>query len=302
MSPSFPKEEGTLSLYSSYDRIHLSSLLTSAIAQARQSIYIETYGFSEDWIALSLNKASKRNVSIEIVTDSRPLVQALPPSLILRKVKQKKGLMHCKTCIIDSSLILVGSANLTTTSLGCHQNIIVALRSSKLAQQLRQKTPHKTSLSLGNNHLTTYLLPDSCEEALDALCQAIASAQKSIRIAIFTITHERVSQAIKEAATRGVDIILVTDQYAAKGANKKFLQKIQTLPIKIYSNYGPELLHHKWAWIDEKTFIFGSANWTHSAFKNNSDSLFVLTCHEKDLQKKINLIWMNVFFNSAPLF
>lgn len=296
-----PREEGELSLFSSYDRIHLSSLITSAIAQAETSIYMETYGFSDDWILSSLQTAAKKNIAIEVVTDSRALTHPSPFSFCVHQVSPKKGLMHRKSCIIDSSLVLVGSANFTKTSLGCHQNIMVAIRSSKLAEQLQNKKPLVTSLSLGKNHLTTYLLPDTGEEALEALCKEITSAKKSIQLALFTITHKKISHAIKLATERGVKVTLVTDLYAAKGANKKFLKELEHLPIQIHVNYGPELLHHKWAWIDEKTFIFGSANWTCSAFKNNSDFLFILKCCEKHLQRKINMIWMQVFSNSTPL-
>ena len=56
------------------------------------------------------------------------------------KTKQCKGLMHKKIVVIDKRLIFLGTANLTTTSLRHHANVMgLGLRSPR-------RLPHRAGL------------------------------------------------------------------------------------------------------------------------------------------------------------
>ena len=37
-----------------------------------------------------------------------------------------------------------------------------------------------------------------------------------------------------------------------------------------------EIMHHKFAIIDDETLISGSANWTHSAFNRNNECVYII--------------------------
>ena len=54
---------------------------------------------------------------------------------------------------------------------------------------------------------------------------------------------------------------------------------------------GRELLHHKWAVIDDRVLAMGSANWTKAAFNKNSDFLFFLSPLDKRQRRFLGNLW-----------
>ncbi len=75
--------------------------------------------------------------------------------------------------------------------------------------------------------------------------------------------------------------------------------------IPVHLSTGQGLLHYKFAYIDEKILINGSANWTAAAFKDNDD--FFLVIHPltdkqtlTDQQKnKMSELWKNIWKRSS---
>jgi phosphatidylserine/phosphatidylglycerophosphate/cardiolipin synthase-like enzyme len=108
---------------------------------------------------------------------------------------------------------------------------------------------------------------------------------------MFTLTHPEITQALLRAKKRGVEVTIAADYYTAKGASKKTLETMRNGGIKILNSQGRQLLHHKWAIIDDLTLIMGSANWTKAAFSKNQDFLFFLFPLNQDQRKFLNKLW-----------
>ncbi len=130
-----------------------------------------------------------------------------------------------------------------------------------------------------------FMLPKEKEPALEMLYKKIDIAKSTIHISIYSFTHKKIAKKLKNAAKRGVKIEIIFDEKSTKSQQQKsmlpYLAKYKNITVyrlkgKLSRNkryHG--IMHMKMAVIDNKTVIFGSANWTYSAFSNNYELLYV---------------------------
>jgi len=130
-----------------------------------------------------------------------------------------------------------------------------------------------------------FVLPKEKDSALEALYKKIDTAHNAIHISIYNFTHKKIAKKLKNAAKRGVKIEIIFDEKSIRKRDGKsmlyYLAKYKN--ISIYKLKGKlakskkyhGIMHMKMAVIDNKTVIFGSANWTYSAFSNNYELLYI---------------------------
>jgi len=212
--------------------------------------------------------------------------------------------MHRKIAVIDETLTLVGTANFTPPSLKMHSNLFLGIWDPSLAKFLSHSIEEEGIFQIGEGEISSFLLPEGGKRALEAIAEEIDRAQERIDLAIFTLTHPLLIEKLIEANDRGVEITVAIDRYTSRGASRKGVEMLEEhgMPVRIHTGGG--LLHHKWALIDGKTLIIGSANWTRSAFAKNQDCLLI--CKDFQDQAKIykkiwNLVLKNSQINSPKL-
>jgi len=141
------------------------------------------------------------------------------------------------------------------------------------------------SFSLNAKEGTLYVMPKESKEALSALLDSIDKAKYRIDAAIYSFTHKKIAKRLKNAAKRGVKIRIIFD----KKSNRKY-KKSQIRYLAKYSNIDIYLIdgkrfknrdyfgkmHMKLAIIDNKRLLFGSANWSYSAFGKNYELLYII--------------------------
>lgn len=130
-----------------------------------------------------------------------------------------------------------------------------------------------------------YLLPKDAEPALKAIMSNIDQSKKSIKITIYNFTHKKIAKRLKSAAKRGVRIEIIFDERSANTQKKKsmlyYLAKYKNITVyrlkgKISKNkkyHG--IMHLKTALFDHNRILFGSANWSYSAFSKNYELLYI---------------------------
>ncbi|MDR2905340.1 MAG: phospholipase D-like domain-containing protein [Helicobacteraceae bacterium] len=130
-----------------------------------------------------------------------------------------------------------------------------------------------------------FVLPKEGERAEKQIELEINKAESEIYLAIYSFTNNTLAKALKRAASRGVKIYLVTDEKNLRGNMRDSkageLAKIEGVSVKIARGeqaksgeyYG--IMHHKIASIDGERAIYGSANWTASAFNVNNELVFI---------------------------
>ena len=296
-----PDQRNSLKFYSNQTRHDIKLVYHRALKKAQHSIFLSVYGITDPDILSILRQKAEINIPISIEYDpsaSSNLKKILPPSVNVHPVKSK-GLMHRKIVSIDHAQVFLGSANLTTSSLRHHDNLVLGLYNPSLAAFLEHPYAASFSFDLINQQGAVYLLPDPEQAGLKRLLKCLNDAKVNISIAMFTLTHPAIAESLIQAQKRGIAVTIAVDYYTAKGASKKTLRVLEKEGIRILNSQGRQLLHHKWALIDGQILIMGSANWTKAAFSKNHDFLFFLSPLNQNQIKFFKKIWETIELEST---
>ncbi|WP_022670107.1 phospholipase D family protein [Hippea alviniae] len=136
--------------------------------------------------------------------------------------------------------------------------------------------------------------------ALDAIIEQINEAEKTIDVAVYNFTSRPLARALLRAKKRGVKIRVILDREANGESNRyskyEFLKSNGisvrfAVPHIAWDREG--LMHNKFAVIDKKTVITGSANWTASAFKINDENVIIIKREDiaNVYEKEFEYLW-----------
>lgn len=284
-----PDEKLPVLFYSNQARHDIKRIFYQALDRAQQSIFLSVYGITDPEI-LSLLSKKKVPVLVEYDPSASSDLKKILPSASVYPIKSR-GLMHRKILILDDTQVFLGTANLTASSLRHHANLVLGLFSPALAAYLKDPLYSTFSTQIGGQTAEVYLLPDPQASGLSHLLHCIELANTSIKIAMFTLTHTEITDALIRASKRGVKVEVAVDYYTARGASKKTVARLEKQNINVLLSQGRELLHHKWALFDNTTLVMGSANWTKAAFSKNHDFLFFLSPLTPEQKKFLEKIW-----------
>ena len=114
---------------------------------------------------------------------------------------------------------------------------------------------------------------DDCPRAIGRL---LAGASKITDICVFTITDDRLADAILDAHRRGVAIRIITDDAKAEDLGSD-VGRFERSGIPTRVDRSPFHMHHKFAILDGEMLLTGSYNWTRGAARDNEENLIVTT-------------------------
>lgn len=271
-----PSPKKPIIFYNSERRIDLNHTLKKIINTAKKSITLHTYSLTDLSILSLLKNRAEKGISIHLYYDKKA---SLPLDLLNQKnfhfhPIQGKGLIHEKLWIIDETLLFLGSTNLTPSSLKMHDNLMVGLYVPPLAKTLSKKRPEEIHLETDKAAFHYYSLPN--KSGFKALLETLDQAQKEVSLSLFTFTHPEIAEKLIALHKKGIKITLKLDRGTARGASKDVKRILENEKIHVQTSQGLQLFHHKWAIIDQKTHILGSANWTKAAFNKNNDLILII--------------------------
>lgn len=295
LSPHLPKFNDPPRLYSNQCQRDLRLTLLEAIHQAKESIHLVMFGISDGPVLSAIAQKAKEGLDVHLYYDPKgsPKVELLLEKAHVHPIISQ-GLMHQKILVIDHEEVFIGSANMTTSSLRMHDNLMIGFINRKAASFLEEKTPLESGYvktMIGDQELEIWLLPDPRGHALSDLRKKIRAAQRSVRIALFTYTHPALIEEIIAAHRRGIEVTVIIDMHSGLGASAKGIQQMSMNGVPILISQGVQLMHHKFLWIDENTLLTGSANWTKSAFYKNSDCFIALHSLNTQQKKFMRKLW-----------
>ncbi|MCB1135395.1 MAG: hypothetical protein KDK78_03910, partial [Chlamydiia bacterium] len=224
-----PASKEPARFYSNQVGDDLEALYSQVIDRAKHSILLVIYSLSDPTVLDALNRKAEEGISVTVLYDaeaSRSIKRELHPK-ISATARNSKGLMHQKILVIDSEEVWIGSANMTRASLRHHANLCMGVHAPLLAEHITHRADlmrHRSEIAPASatrflfeqQEFELWWLPN--EAALDRLVSLIHGAQKTVRVAMYTWTHPRLSAACIEAQRRGVDVRIVIDGEAAAGA------------------------------------------------------------------------------------
>lgn len=118
------------------------------------------------------------------------------------------------------------------------------------------------------------------KECRNKIISLLNNARSKIKICVFTISDNKIVQAIIAAHKRGVEVTIISDNDKAndKGSDIDYLSD---KGIEVILDRSAHHMHHKFALFDEKILLNGSFNWTRSATDVNQENILVTA--ERDL-------------------
>lgn len=113
------------------------------------------------------------------------------------------------------------------------------------------------------------------DHCLRALLTLIAAAKMGIDVCVFTISDNRISEALIAAHERGVMVRILTDDEKLFDAGSD-VKALSRAGITVRTDNSRHHMHHKFVIIDQQRLVTGSFNWTRSASLYNHENLVVL--------------------------
>ena len=106
---------------------------------------------------------------------------------------------------------------------------------------------------------------------VETVVSVLSGARRSVDVAMFTITDDRISEALLAAHQRGVRVRIVSDGAKAHdpGSDAWSLDRAG-VPLRL--DPSPDHMHHKFAVVDAAILINGSYNWTRAADDRNREN------------------------------
>ena len=105
-----------------------------------------------------------------------------------------------------------------------------------------------------------------------AIEQAMETALDELLICVFTISDDRLSDAIMSAHRNGLTVRVISDndKMYDRGSD---VGRLSRAGVDVRIDLSPEHMHHKFMVIDGRTVMTGSYNWTRSAETRNEENL-----------------------------
>lgn len=122
-------------------------------------------------------------------------------------------------------------------------------------------------------YVTSYFSPD--RGTIDVVTGFIARTQRALDVAVYSVTHPKVLEALLDAHRRGVKIRFLTDHTQA-GNRYAIIRSLEAAGISCRRDTQSGLMHHKYAISDGRALATGSYNWTHGAEEDNAENLLIL--------------------------
>lgn len=114
----------------------------------------------------------------------------------------------------------------------------------------------------------------------EAVCAAVALAQKTVRVQAYSFTSVPVAAALIAAARRGVDVRILLDS-GMSGERGSQLAVCRAAGIEVLLDDRHAIAHNKIVLVDDEVVLTGSFNFSAAAEHSNAENLLIL--HDRAL-------------------
>lgn len=130
------------------------------------------------------------------------------------------------------------------------------------------------------------------EDCLDAIIRKINKSRHSIYCCVFTISDNRISDALISAHKRGVSVKVISDNDKMYDTGSDIFT-LKESGIKVKIDDTDNHMHHKFAVFDKHWSLTGSYNWTRSAERYNHENLIITNSDKiaKRFIKEFEYLW-----------
>ena len=277
--------------------------IVKRINNTQHSIDMALYGYTDiPEITTAIQSAIRRGVNVRFVhdvtaegTNFYPDTFKFAKTLAESKAdygdnSYQSAIMHNKFIILDKRILITGSANISTTDIsGFNTNDILIIKSPEISQiyeeefeqmynnkfhRKKSKIINKENILLGESIASVYFSPQD-DTINTAIIPLVNKAKQYIYIPMFVITHKKISQALSNAKSRGVDVKIILD---ATNANNKYTthETLRKSGVQVKTENYAGKIHSKSLIIDDKYIVTGSMNLSKSGNSKNDENVLII--------------------------
>lgn len=277
----------------------------SLVDNTKETLDIALYGWTNiPKVKNAIKNAEKRGVNIRIIYDTQTSKENYYPDTenFIKEFKNTKSdeipekasltnyLMHNKFAISDNKKVFTGSMNFSKTGFsGFNQNNILIISSPQIASiytkefeqmysgkfhDLKKKASVLTVINSNGMNIEIYFSPQD-KAITKRVIPLVNSAQKTIYIPAFLITHKELTTALINSYKKGVNIKIILDA-TNTGVRHSTVKELKQagIPIKV-ENYAGKM-HSKVIIIDNTYLITGSTNFSNSGENKNDENMLII--------------------------
>ncbi len=112
---------------------------------------------------------------------------------------------------------------------------------------------------------------DDCVKRLIGLIEV---ARKTVDVCVYTITDDRIAEALLAAHRRSVTLRILSDIAKTQDPGSDVVRLARS-GIAVAIDTPEKLMHHKFAVVDDRLVATGSYNWTRAAAEANDENLVI---------------------------
>jgi phosphatidylserine/phosphatidylglycerophosphate/cardiolipin synthase-like enzyme len=112
------------------------------------------------------------------------------------------------------------------------------------------------------------------EECRLAIVDQLNRVLSSVDICVFTISDDRIAEAVMKCHERKVKVRIITDDEKIEDLGSD-IRMFAAFGIETRVDNSPHHMHHKFAVFDHQRVLTGSYNWTRSAFERNQENILL---------------------------
>lgn len=261
--------------------------ILSAIQQAKSSIDVVMYGFTDEDFMHAFINARNNGKKVQILLEQTPYKneyennfaeQTLQANHVnLAWSNPRFSLTHQKTLIFDHKTAWIMTFNLTHASFSKERNFALVVDEPDMVNEIENHfyaDLHDTTPTATNTNLL-WSPHDSRKKLLDF----IHSAHGTIAIYAQNVTDYKVIGALANAAKHGVQVDILTSDVPSEKNRRKYAYLMRAGVLLHFSkNY---YIHAKVIMVDHQAALLGSMNLTKHSIDENRE-LSVIT-HNKEV-------------------
>ena len=272
------------------------SVLLSLINSSKKTLSIAMFEMDHPDIVRAIVEAKNRGVKVEMVMDERMKEKWAYGRLKREGIRvvfdDREPFMHNKFVIIDSQIVITGSANFKESCIYRNDNNVVIINSRALALNYLREfyemfedkkfgalSPRNTDccFNLGNYRIEAFFAPE--DDVVSRINELIGLSRKEIKFAAFSFTDDKLANAIIYASKRGVKVRGVIESKGTKNRGSEYNNFLRN-GIEVLPDGNPYNMHSKYIIIDDSVVITGSYNFSRNAKEFNDENVLIIFSKE----------------------
>lgn len=266
-----------------------NSAMMNAVNNVQESVHCAFYDLELEDLIKALSKKSSE-ADVKVIIDKGNYEGEIKGEGV--KTVASRQYMHNKFCVIDGSTVLTGSMNPTDNDAYRNNNNLLIINSGYIAENYNDEFDElwKGILSSGDNVkyarinsnmglIENYFCPEDCTfergGGIYRAIELVKSAEKSVKVAAFSLTHEGFADELVKASIRGINVSIVIETKQRNVMESQY-ERLKDFGLDIKVDGNKYNMHNKFIIIDNEIVVTGSPNFTFSGNNKNDENMVIV--------------------------